>query len=301
MLFPAYATFFEELIYAKPQILVTYSEAIKSLAVKMANAHIDQSFFGILNAVFEVLNIGDLKSSGWMNFHVASLMSVVSSIPADIGGQSYRPLYFKEYAFLILKFGLKHSFTGIFRTNSGYFMAVESEQKGTTAAVLSFQPLHVFMRFFKRIPEVRIVTLGLTKLLTEDFGVFQELGITEIWQMLFVTLLRNIFSRSSMATGSLKQNWDNIARTNEVQTSSDVLQQRHMQQIKGLGDNSAFTRLQALAPKPDKVLLQIKDMKESDMRVSMDRVREFLKGPGSNLNYDFLDQYLKELIDKFPN
>lgn len=110
VLFPAYATFFEELIYTKPQILVSHSDAIKSLAVKMVNSGIDQSFFGILNAVFEVLGIEDLQSSGWMNFHVASLISVINNIPHDQGNQSYRPLYFKEYTFLMLKFGLKHTF-----------------------------------------------------------------------------------------------------------------------------------------------------------------------------------------------
>lgn len=76
----------------------------------MVNSGIDQSFFGILNAVFEVLGIEDLQSSGWMNFHVASLISVINNIPHDQGNQSYRPLYFKEYTFLMLKFGLKHTF-----------------------------------------------------------------------------------------------------------------------------------------------------------------------------------------------
>lgn len=170
-----------------------------------------------------------------------------------------------------------------------------------TAAILGFHSVHIFMQFFKRIPDVRVITLGLTKLLTEEFAVFQDLGIVEIWQMLFVTLLRNIYNRSSMAKGSLKQNWDNIARTNEVQVSSDILQQRQMKQMKGLGDNSGFTRLQALAPKPDKVLREVKEMKESDLTICMDRVRQFLQGPGKNLNYDFLDQNLKELINKFPN
>lgn len=112
VLFPAYAAFFEELIYAHPQILVQQSDALKSLCVKMVNLGIDQSFFTIVGAVFEKLSLEDLKSSGWLNFQVASVLSVINGAPKDNPEKSYKPLYFKEFVFLLMKFGLKHNFAG---------------------------------------------------------------------------------------------------------------------------------------------------------------------------------------------
>ena len=144
------------------------------------------------------------------------------------------------------------------------------------------------------------MTLGLAKLITEEFRIFSDLGIVEVWEMLFVTLLKNIQARSHNLKGSMRDNYNLMSREHEVQTSSDILQNRAMKEIKQLGDTSGFTRLQSLAPRVDEVLGQVKEMKESDMRLCIQKVREFLSTEGKNLNFNFLDDGLKNLIENFP-
>jgi len=112
-LFPSYGVFFEELIYCNPEVLVKHSDELKSLCVKMVNMRIDQSFFLIVGAVFEKLNLEDLKRSGWLNFAAQSALSVASQAPADNTQQiSYRSLYFKEFLLHFIKFGVKFGFSG---------------------------------------------------------------------------------------------------------------------------------------------------------------------------------------------
>lgn len=112
VLFPAYAAFFEELVYTQPQVLVKYSDSLKALCVRMVNLGIDQSFFTIVGAVFEKLSLDDLKGSGWLNFQVASVLSVINSTPKETPDKSFKPLYFKEFVFLLMKFGVKNGFSG---------------------------------------------------------------------------------------------------------------------------------------------------------------------------------------------
>ena len=84
------------------------------MCVKMINLGIDQSFFVIVGAIFEKLSLEDIKGSGWLNFQVASVLSIIAAAPKENPEKAYKPLYFKEFIFLLMKFGVKHGFAGSF-------------------------------------------------------------------------------------------------------------------------------------------------------------------------------------------
>lgn len=112
--FPAYAVFFEELIYFNPKILIDKGGELKQLCARMVFSRMDQSFFSIVQTVFEALSFQDLKGSGWIKFVIESVLSLIANQAQENADPNlaYRPLYFKEYCYHLMRFGLKYSFVG---------------------------------------------------------------------------------------------------------------------------------------------------------------------------------------------
>ena len=297
-LFPSYAVFFDELIYISPDILPEHSENLKKLCVKMVQMRIDQSFFLIVGTIFEKLNVNDLKSSGWLNFAVQSVLMVISQAPPEPENQvSYRNLYFKEFVIHFMKFGLKNGFEGRVILRSEYLSEIERVQTGGLQIIFSFQPIHQFVQFFKLRPDVKLITYGMAKLVMESTQAFANSGAMNAWQLLFSSLIRNFFNRKSSLKSSIRDGYNRLKQSNQVHMSSESLQNRAIRDIKELGDTSGFYRLACFPIRLDTVTEQSRKLEGDDVLDCMQNIRAFLSSTSSKIDFNFLDSDLKAFID----
>lgn len=147
-------------------------------------------------------------------------------------------------------------------------------------------------------PDVDLVTMGLSKLLFNEYSLFAELNLLDEWKFSFLTLLRNIEARTIKKNRPLRQR---VAEPGDecFQKSSDELQNQNLRENAKM--QVVFQRLQSLPKKGDSVLKGLQEMNVNDIDFAIQKIKEFLNGPGSQFNYDFLDGGLKDMISKWGN
>lgn len=155
----------------------------------------------------------------------------------------------------------------------------------------------MFIQFYKKKPEVVLLTYGLTKLVTETLQGFGNVGAMDSWRLLFVSLLTNFHHRKLSGRGSIRDNYQILQRSNEVQSSSELLQNRAMRDIKELGEASGFTRLACFPQTIDSISAESRKADQDDIGSCLNMIRGFLVSVGSSLDFNFLDNSLKALID----
>lgn len=183
-------------------------------------------------------------------------------------------------------------------SNLAYIQAMESVKQGSTNGVLGFLPLHNFIQFFRKKPEVGIVTIGITKLVTECLADLQKAGALEAWQKMFYSLCKNLGQRKVGMNRSWKEmeksrDLATIAQANSEQLQGDVIRNR---KDKSSGDSSGFTRLSCFRPNTDPVLEKVQGV-QNDVEMCLETLRGFLRNHGANMNFDFLEPDMKNLLN----
>lgn len=292
--FPAYSVFFETLINQDPAFLQAKSRQLQELCANIYNVGLDLYFFTIVSAVFAKLSPEDLKATGWLIYICQSALVLASNFPKDSSQTTiFRPVYFRELTLQMCRFTLKYGF-------GPYSEALESIQRGSTAMLLSVPTILYFIQHFSIRGPVRLVTLGLVKLLVDEFGIFRQLDAFPVWQGLFGSLLSNLYNRKCLKRGWGNRSIGGISH-NPFNKSASQIQNATIKQghnSSEVTDAISFSRLCVSEAPVDPIIQELAvSVNDNDVGFCLDRIRNFIRGPGSGIDFNFLTQEQKEVID----
>lgn len=292
--FPAYSVFFETLILLDPSILLTKSGQLQQLCAQIFNMGLDMYFFTVVSAVFMQLTPDQLKSTGWLAYMCQSAYVLSNQIPKELPqANTFRPLYFRELTMQICRFTLKHGF-------AAYSEALEGCERGATAAILSVPTIHYFIQHFTVRSSVRLLSLGLLKLLVQEFDIFRQLNAFGVWQGLFGVLLSNLYQRKSLKRGGFGRNTNSLMNQAFNRTASQIQNSSLKQSSNNseLTDTSSFARLCVVEAPVDPIMQELtQSVGDNDIGFCVDRIRGFIRENGSGIDFSFLTPEQKDLID----
>lgn len=292
--FPAYSVFFETLILLDPSFLESKSRQLQQLCAEIFNVGLDMYFFTVVSAVFVMLPPDVLKSTGWLPYMCHSAYVLSNQIPKELPhANTFRPLYFRELTMQICRFTLKHGF-------AAYSEALESTQRGATAALLSVPTIHYFIQHFTVRAPVRLLSLGLLKLLVDEFHIFRQLEAFSVWQGLFGSLLTNLYNRKCLKRGGLSRTGNN-PMFNPFNRGAAQIQSSTLRQTSNnseVTDTSSFSRLCVVEAPVDPIIQELTTgVGENDIGFCLDRIRNFIREVGQNIDFSFLTPEQKQVID----